>query len=546
MWAAEHPARRWWSGSSARVRSLQRPWCVVATAAFCLAFPGQSRATTFADYGADLGYTPAESVLVDGSFRTRAALLYNLDLDRGPTPSGQLLYPVPLDDAKGQTLTHADMRLRTDIAFVAPGGGVAAKMRLDILDNVALGSRPDGIPSGTTTQRSPDDPIRVKRVWGEALTPFGVLAVGRMGSHWGLGMLTNSGDCADCDSGDAADRIAFVTPLVSHLWAVAYDFSATGPFVPDRAESRFIDIAPDANVHTLTFAFMRHRSDWARERRSKAGKHTVDYGAYVSRRWQKDDVPAGYLPTATPIVVNENQVVSRGYTATAADIWLRWVGPWVRVEFEGAYLNARVDQPSLIPGVVVREPATSDQFGAALQSEFGEADSSLLGGLDAGFASGDSAPGFGAFPKVGAQSPVAGDLDGAQARPPFDNTVNNFRFHPDYRVDRILFREIIGTVTDAIYVRPHGRLTLLDMPTGKLQAEVAVIASWAAEASSTPGGESPLGIETNETLSYRSHDGFEVALEQATLFPMAGLDNPALGQDAENAQLWRARVAFYF
>ena len=307
------------------------------------------------------------------------ALLYNLDLDRGPTPSGQLLYPVPLDDPKGQTLTHADMRLRTDIAFVAPGGGVAAKMRLDILDNVALGSRPDGIPSGTTTQRSPDDPIRVKRVWGEALTPFGVLAVGRMGSHWGLGMLTNSGDCADCDSGDAADRIAFVTPLVSHLWAVAYDFSATGPFVLDRAESRFIDIAPDANVHTLTFAFMRHRSDWARERRSKAGKHTVDYGAYVSRRWQKDDVPAGYLPTATPIVIDEDQVISRGYTATAADIWLRWVGPWVRVEFEGAYLNARVDQPSLIPGVVVREPATSDQFGAALQSEFGKTDSSLLG-----------------------------------------------------------------------------------------------------------------------------------------------------------------------
>ena len=124
--------------------------------------------------------------------------------------------------------------------------------------------------------------------------------------------------------------------------------------------------------------------------------------------------------------------------------------------------------------------------------------------------------------------------------------MNNFRFHPDYRVDRILFREIIGTVTDAIYVRPHGRLTLLDMPTGKLQAELAVIASWAAEASSTPGGESPLGIETNETLSYRSHDGFELALEQATLFPMAGLDNPVLGQDAENAQLWRARVAFYF
>ena len=29
-----------------------------------------------------------------------------------------------------------------------------------------------------------------------------------------------------------------------------------------------------------------------------------------------------------------------------------------------------------------------------------------------------------------------------------DTTVDNFRFHPDYHVDRILFREIIGTVTE--------------------------------------------------------------------------------------------------
>ncbi|HMR04780.1 MAG TPA: TIGR04551 family protein [Polyangiaceae bacterium] len=533
-----------------RTLGVRRAAATAKTAApFALiiaSFSTTARATSFADYGKDLGVAPTETVLIDGSFRTRAALLYNLDLDRGPTPSGQLLYPVPIDDPKGQTLTHADMRLRTDLAFLAPGGGVAVKARIDIFDNVALGSRPDGIPSATGTQRSPDDPIRIKRVWGEALTPFGVLAVGRMGSHWGLGMLSNSGDCADCDSGDSADRVAFVTPLAHHLWAAAYDFSATGPFVPDRSESRVIDIAPETNVHTLTFAFMRHRSDWAQKRRSDAGKYTFDYGAYVSRRWQKDDVPAGYLPTATPVAIDENQVVSRGYTATAADIWLRFVGKGVRVEFEGAYLNAKVDQPSLIPGVVVREAATSDQFGAALQSEFGDEAAALAGGLDAGYASGDAAPGFGAFPKVGAPVPVAGDLDGAQARPPFDNTVNNFRFHPDYRVDRILFREIIGTVTDAVYLRPHGRWTLLNMPTGELSLEVAVIASWAVDATSTPGGKAALGVETNETIAYRSHDGFEFALEQATLFPMAGLDNPALGLKSENAQLWRARAAFYF
>ncbi|MEZ4223175.1 MAG: TIGR04551 family protein [Polyangiaceae bacterium] len=522
-------------------RSARR-WLAIAA----LFATRSAAATTFADYGKDLGAAPEETVLVDGSFRTRAALLYNLDLDRGPTPSGQLLYPVPLDDVTGQTLTHADMRLRMDVALVAPGGGAAVKLRLDALDNVALGSRPDGIPTGTTTQRSPDDPLRIKRAWGEVLTPVGVLAAGRMGAHWGLGILANAGDCADCDSGDAADRVAFVTPLLDHYWAIAYDFSATGPFVPDRAEHRLIDIAPSATVHTVTAAVMRSRSEWARERRSAADKHTIDYGAYVSRRWQQKDVPAGYLPTATPVAIDDRQVISRGYTATAADLWLRWVGPGIRVELEGAYLDAKIDQPSLIPGLVVRKAATSKQFGMALQSEFGKRESAVGGGIDAGYASGDAAPGFGAFPKVGAAAPVKGDLDGAQARPPFDNTVDNFRFHPDYRIDRILFREIIGTVTDAMYLRPHGRVTLLDTPTGTLGFDVAVIASRAAEASSTPSGEAGLGVEFDETLAYRSHDGFELALEQATLFPLAGFDNPVLGLEAENAQLWRARVAFYF
>ena len=41
-----------------------------------------------------------------------------------------------------------------------------------------------------------------------------------------------------------------------------------------------------------------------------------------------------------------------------------------------------------------------------------------------------------------------------------DNRIDNFRFHSDYRVDRILFREIIGTVTDAMYAKPHARLRL--------------------------------------------------------------------------------------
>ena len=45
-------------------------------------------------------------------------------------------------------------------------------------------------------------------------------------------------------------------------------------------------------------------------------------------------------------------------------------------------------------------------------------------------------------------------------------------------------QRIIGTVTDAVYLRPHGRYTLLDLGHSQLLADVAVIASWASVKSS--------------------------------------------------------------
>jgi uncharacterized protein (TIGR04551 family) len=124
--------------------------------------------------------------------------------------------------------------------------------------------------------------------------------------------------------------------------------------------------------------------------------------------------------------------------------------------------------------------------------------------------------------------------------------VDNFRFHPDYRVDRILFREIIGTVTDAVYARPHVKLRLFQSTSGSITASLAAIASMAMFASSTPGLKRPLGVELDPTIAYEGHDGLAVALEHAILFPLAGLDNTAANLAAKPAQLVRLRLAFRF
>lgn len=521
----------------------RRAFVCASTTLLALAEP--ARATGFTDVGDDLRRHPTSTVELHGALRLRGEGLYNLDLDRGPTPSGKLLFPVPLGDPKGQWLGVADLRLRLDLSAYTLGGGVAVKVRLDAPDNVALGSDYAGVPAASMTLR-PSAPIRLKRAYGEALTPIGLVSAGRMGSHWGLGMLTNGGDCPDCDSGDAADRVALVSPILGHLVAASFDVSAIGPLVKRPNEVRPIDVEPRADARTVTVAVLRWHNDLARLRRRRAGKSTVDYGAYASHRWQTTDVPATYLPSETPTPISPTQVMARGFRATAIDGWFRLTTPRLRVEAEAALLHAVVEQPSLLPGVLLREPASSLQIGAALETELGAPEARLAGGIDAGYASGDPAFGFGVTSRLDAPAPKPGDLDGPQAVPPKDSRVDNFRFHPDYRIDRILWREIIGTVTDAVYVRPHVRYTLAESTTGKLTASLAGVASFAAMIASTPGQASPLGIELDPTLTYRSRDGFGVALEHAVLFPLAGLDNVPQNLKARPAQLARVRLMYTF
>ncbi len=479
---------------------------------------------------------------IEGYLRLRGDARHNFDLDRGLTPSGAAFYPLPLADARRQNLYTSDMRLRLDIqgsAQVLSQSGVAIKLRADVLDNAVLGATPatDTIVAATTGQRGATDAITVKRLYGEALTPVGLLAAGRMGNHWGLGILANGGDCDDCDHGDGVDRVALATPILGHLVSAAFDFSATGP-VGAPTSGRSVDLEPTDDGRTVSVAAGRFRDDETRELRRERGQSTLEYGTYLSHRWQNSDVAGG-----SGAALDSSQVIARGFTATAADAWTRITWPRARLELEAAVLWSRIEQPSLVPGVLYDSSLSARQVGLALESEIALGDG-LWVGLDCGYASGDGAPGMGASTPVGASYPQAGELDGPQARPPYDTTVNNFRFHPDYHVDRILFREILGSVTDAIYVRPRLGWQLVDTEAVRLRAELAVVAARAAVARSTPSGAAPLGVEADPALVYEAADGFRAVLEYAYFHPLSGLDNPATGQVARAAQRLDLRILF--
>ena len=509
-----------------------------------LACAPAANATGLMDTGDDLVGHDDARIVVHGAMRVRGEALGNLDLDRGVLPNGAPLFPVPLSDRKGQWLIGGDLRLRTDIAMYAPGGRTAVKMRVDMLDDVPLGDRPVGVPAAATSVITTGDRVfRIKRAWGETATPVGLLAAGRMGNAWGLGMLANGGDCADCDSGDASDRLAFVSPILGHVAAIAYDFSVAGPTALRKDGVRSVGLEPSAAVRSITFALMHWSDEATRTRRTAFGRNVFDYGAYASWRTQASDVPSTYVPFSSAPAMSSLQVISRGWNALALDGWLRHEGRHHRVEFEFAHLRANIDDASLLPGVSLARPVQSAQTGMSLEATLRTQDDQHAVDLQVGYASSDASPLFGSGTTL--RIPAA---DGSTQTIPVPNgdRLDRFSFHPDYRIDRILFRELVGRVTGAAYLRPTLRATLSANHTGRLVASVATIASIATNAASTPAGKSFLGIEVDPTLAWQGTDGFTASLEGAAFFPGEALGNPAAKLDAKPAGLLRLRLSYAF
>ncbi|MBI2891248.1 MAG: hypothetical protein HYY13_10755 [Nitrospirae bacterium] len=140
---------------------------------------------------------------VGGYFRARGQLFRDRDLDTGRDPS---------------TTAFVDQRLKLDAEFALTDDAKAAA-QFDVLDNLVWGLNGPGLMDLSDLARTDnfnreakiDDALTVRRVWGEFVTPLGVLVVGRQPVHWGLGLFYNDGNCLDCDFGDTQDRVLFVT-----------------------------------------------------------------------------------------------------------------------------------------------------------------------------------------------------------------------------------------------------------------------------------------------------------------------------------------------
>ncbi len=493
---------------------------------------------------------------VDGYFRTRGQLFKRLDLGVGKDASGHYLFPIPLDQFGGDgrsTLATANMRLRMEPTLNV-SEHVRVRAQLDVLDNHVLGSSTSNLyddpnsPYPSTfygssrvvaqTDKRLDRPyISPKRVWGEVQTPVGLLSFGRMPSEWGLGVMANAGAGIDEDFGDSVDRIQFALPPVSTpigrlTFVPILDFdnegilykqpyAAAGTGQPFDAES-----GDDGRTYALKVA--RLDTDDEVRRKTERNEASVNYGAYYNYRtqrylypdWNASGFDASYASTTTNPITS----VHRAAYAHVIDVWFRFLTARWRVEAEvagqyGSIGDARSDpsQPA-VPKLLLR------QWGGAAVVDYKITPNKFTLGGEIGAASGDSAPGFGNAPQLGPQP--YGSLEGAQWGVGGDHSIRNFRFNPAYRVDLVLFHQILGQVTDAVYVKPKFRWDIFP----GLSFDGQIIYSRALEKSSTPsahldgtGGSANLGVEADGILKFTAGDGFQAWLQYGILQPLGGL-----------------------
>jgi uncharacterized protein (TIGR04551 family) len=465
-----------------------------------------------------------------------------------------------------KTQSSANLRFRINPELTI-SDNLRIVSQLDLLNNIVLGSTPDayatqpnnpttGFTSSgyasagyngyapaaafSTTQGSPtvginsyQNAVNVNRVWAEYMTPVGQIRFGRMPNQWGLGMVANAGDGIDSDYQSTVDRIMFVTGIKSWdlYFGGAWDFVATGP-----TNSTPFDVYGGQPVNTCNLCnvgewvlFAAHRTNPELQKLKLAhGDLVVNGGVETTYRRQYLDVLSGY----TPLTVNSGDTTNNGDLtrrdayAFIPDAWVQALWGKLRIEGEFAAILGNIGELPVLGSAYNQSPYLVQEFGLATQTEFRAIEDKLHLEFGFGWASGD--------PWVQGLNPGKTGL-----QPELNNNIgpiSTFRFHPDYRVDLIFFRNILTRVEGAYYFRPSVDYDLIRQANGqKFGGGAAIIWSRSSQFEQSPGHARDLGIELDFRLYYQAKDGslnddptkiggFFTMLQYGVFFPLGGLN----------------------
>lgn len=260
---------------------------------------------------------------------------------------------------------------------------------------------------------------------------------------------------------------------------------------------------------------MISRMDSPQEFKDKVdrGELAFNYGVYFEYRKQSWDDDLSGFTLGGPFDA-ATRYVPRGLTMYSPDLWARiGFGRFVIEAELAAQLGSldRLDELDLTPAM---DSINIRKFGGVARMTFRGLDNKLRLSLEGGAASGDV---YDNLPAGNINIGYANLIGGPGTR-----KLTQFLFNREYRVDMILWRNLVGAVTNAGFVKPSLGYDL----TKSITFNVANITSFALKQVSTPGNSSMYGTEFNANISYNS-GGLLAWIGYGVLFPMAALAHPA-------------------
>ncbi|MCP4444130.1 MAG: TIGR04551 family protein [Myxococcales bacterium] len=481
---------------------------------------------------------------LDGYFRFRHDWLKQMDLGFTDVESlGGAPFPNALacrgtsspGDCKN-SYSSANARLRLEPIFHIDERS-SVHMQIDVFDNLVLGSTPLGyaadggssdlpIDAIDGNQQAPQaglnnlgDSIVVKRAWAEIDAPIGLLKFGRMPWHWGMGMVANGGGRdpihggynLDADSGDTVDRVSFSAkiPGMKLNAGIAMDWSQTGAHSATTGEQRGVarqawDLDDSDDLGQWLLMISNLDSPTRNTDKLANGEAVFNYGAFLAYKTQ-DNVQQALTIGETPPA---ESFVARDMTTYVPDVWVKYAKGKFDVEAEATYVVGSLKAPDL----GIAETVDIRQFGGVARMNYRLMEDDLTLTQEVGFASGDQW-----------DNEVQGrtHVSGAVGLGPGDNTLEQFVFDPNYHVDLILFRELLGAVSNAAYSKTSFKYAL----TSKFAVRGSGILSAAHRPVATPGNSTLYGFELDADIGYENN-GFFAGISYGILLPFAALDHP--------------------
>jgi len=354
----------------------------------------------------------------------------------------------------------------------------------------------------------------------------------------------------------------------------------------DRADPNGspLDLSQSDDVFQLTASLTKVDDDRTFRERAQSGDLVINYGVQLVYRSQDSEVfklspSATQTPNTNGIAgslsrydldnaIDANQQSGQGTSLTTnINAWLLIPSVWFKLgwkaltlEFESTALAGHMGNagPLRLYNNTDRHVSIL-QLGWVLAADLKLYKDSLFVGFETGGATGDQAETACNNTACDANnlnpSPYLNYRWKFVPQPLGDTSLHNFYFSPDYHVDEIFFRRIMGTVSNAIYFKPSIAYWLDVTEARQLGVSGSVIYSLAPVPVSTPGNSINYGIEMDLGLGYRNtSEKFYAGMVWGVFWPFgalnrpieSGMFSPAGGGTATAAQILRGFVGIKF